>query len=96
MLHTVSLNDLRRNTAQELELLLQHIGAGDEILVMNDEKPLATIRPADKPQASFNSAATPAKPVTVRHLGLFPNLVTHIADDFDEPLSDFQDYMRPR
>jgi prevent-host-death family protein len=66
--------------AQEmLAVLVQQVLQGEEVIITQDDRPLVRMIPAKqtRPRAHFGSAK-----------GLIA-----IADDFDEPLDDFKDYM---
>ena len=67
-------------TAQkELPSLIQDVMSGKRLLLTLDRDPVAELVPAAKPRP---------KPVFGSAKGLI-----EIADDFDEPLEDFADYM---
>ena len=64
----------------QLSKLIQMALAGEEVIIAKRDKPLVklVVIEGEKPQ---------------RQLGLHPGLVKFIADDFDEPLDDFAEYM---
>ncbi len=64
---------------QQLPELLEEVIRGEEIVITNNGQPLVKMLQAApaKPQPTFGSAR---------------GLIT-IADDFDEPLEDFKEYM---
>ena len=63
-----------------LSKLIQMVIDGEEVIMAKRDKPLVKlVRIAEeKPQ---------------RQLGLHPDLVIYMADDFDEPLDEFSEYM---
>ncbi len=63
-----------------LSKLIQMVLDGEEVIIAKRDKPLVKLVVIEekKPQ---------------RQLGLHPGLVKFIADDFDEPLDDFAEYM---
>jgi len=64
----------------QLSKLIQMALDGEEVIIAKRDKPLVklVVIPEAKPQ---------------RRLGMYPDLVTYIADDFDEPLAEFAEYM---
>jgi len=64
-----------------LQDLIEEAMAGGEVLITRDRQPLVRLVP---------SVASPGR--KERPFGSAKGLV-HIADDFDAPLEDFQDYM---
>ena len=63
-----------------LSKLIQMVLDGEEVIIAKRDKPLVKLVVIQE-----------AKPQ--RQLGMCPNLVTYIADDFDEPLPEFAEYM---
>jgi prevent-host-death family protein len=63
-----------------LSKLIQLALAGEEVIIAKRNQPLVrlVVMPEAKPQ---------------RRLGACPTLVKYIADDFDEPLAEFAEYM---
>jgi len=59
--------------------LLNHVFVGEEIIILRDEKPVAKLVPVNGFKAK-------------RRLGTAKGKIK-IADDFDEPLEDFKEYM---
>ena len=53
---------------------------GEEIIISRGKKPVVKL-----------VALTEARPE--RKIGMYPNAVVRIAEDFDEPLQDFEDSM---
>jgi prevent-host-death family protein len=63
-----------------LSRLIQEVLEGETIVIAKRDKPLVTIEPYRETQE--------------RRIGAAPDLVEQIADDFDKPLEDFEDYSR--
>jgi len=63
-----------------LSRLIRQALAGDEVIIARDNVPVVKLTPVaeEKPQ---------------RQLGIAEGFVVYIADDFDEPLDDFAEYM---
>ncbi|MCE7983267.1 MAG: type II toxin-antitoxin system prevent-host-death family antitoxin [Caldilinea sp. CFX5] len=63
-----------------LSKLIQLALTGEEIIIAKGKQPLVKLiaLPTARPQ---------------RRLGMYPNAIIHIADDFDEPLAEFAEYM---
>jgi len=61
--------------------LIEEAMAGGEVLITRDSQPLVRLVVAATPRERKR-----------RHFGSAKGLI-HIADDFDEPLEDFRDYM---
>jgi antitoxin (DNA-binding transcriptional repressor) of toxin-antitoxin stability system len=94
MQHTISLSELQSNAEQQLGLLFERIALGDEVLVTQGNKPLATIRPAQPARSELSDAIySPAQQKPQRRFGICPDLIASIADDFDAPLADLNEYM---
>lgn len=64
----------------QLSQLIQRVLNGEEVIIARNNQPVVRLEAI---------ARTPAK----RKLGSLRGLVKSIADDFDEPLDDFKDYM---
>jgi prevent-host-death family protein len=62
-----------------LSRLLRRISRGEEIVIARSGKPVAKIVPFGSPEGG-------------RHLGRDAGRII-LADDFDAPIEDFQDYM---
>ncbi|MBE7529696.1 MAG: type II toxin-antitoxin system Phd/YefM family antitoxin [Ardenticatenaceae bacterium] len=63
-----------------LSRLIQQALAGEEIVIAKGKQPLVKL--VALPEAQ-----------TGRRIGHSPDVILYIADDFDAPLDDFQDYM---
>lgn len=63
-----------------LSKLIQKALAGEEVIIAKGKQPLVklTVLPEVRPQ---------------RRIGGAKGMITFMADDFDAPLEDFQDYM---
>ena len=62
--------------------LVHGLTAGDEVLIVENDRPVARLLPAEsKPQQ------------TPRQLGTMCGTVLYMAPDFDAPLEDFKEYM---
>ena len=66
----------------ELASLIHQVSAGDEVIITENDRPVARLVPAGAPP--------PRKP---RQPGTLRGSVLYMAPDFDAPLSDFQEYM---
>jgi antitoxin (DNA-binding transcriptional repressor) of toxin-antitoxin stability system len=64
----------------QLPELIHQLAPGDEVLIMEDDRPVARIVPP-----------LPAK--LTRKLGSLRDTVLHLASDFDEPLEEFREYI---
>ncbi len=69
--------------------LTVHIGFNELVQAINNlpddqRQHLRTVLDADKATATFSRERT---------FGTMPGLVTYMADDFDAPLADFDEYM---
>lgn len=64
----------------QLERLVDEAGAGEEVVITRDGKPVARL------VAPAPSAGRARVPGSAKELFVVP-------DDFDEPLEDFRDYM---
>jgi antitoxin (DNA-binding transcriptional repressor) of toxin-antitoxin stability system len=63
----------------ELPALIHGLAPGDELIITENNKPVARI---------VSSAPNSRK----RQLGSMPGTVLHMAPDFDAPLDEFSDY----
>ena len=73
----INLNEASKHLPELIEAAIK----GEEIIITKDDQPIAKL--------------VPVPPVKKRHpakAGSAKGLVT-IADDFDEPIDDFKDYM---
>jgi prevent-host-death family protein len=61
--------------------LIDKLQPGEEVIITRNAQPVARLVPA----------AAPARPP--RQPGLLKDKILHMADDFDAPLEDFQEYM---
>lgn len=62
--------------ASNLGRLLEEVKQGEEFVITRDDAPLARLSPVP----------------TTRQPGSAVGIVTYIAEDFDAPLADFQEY----
>jgi len=62
--------------ALDLPRLLERVRQGEEFVIVQDDAPLARLLPALPP----------------REPGSAVGIITYVADDFDAPLEDFQEY----
>jgi antitoxin (DNA-binding transcriptional repressor) of toxin-antitoxin stability system len=60
--------------------LIHRLGPGDEVVITEDDRPVARLTKAKSP-------AVPRPP------GFLRGTVLHMAPDFDAPLEDFKEYM---
>jgi antitoxin (DNA-binding transcriptional repressor) of toxin-antitoxin stability system len=67
--------------SRRLPELLHQLQPGDELIITEGDQPLARVVAAER--------ATTER----REPGTLRGTVLHMADDFDEPLDDFQEYM---
>ncbi len=65
----------------KLSELIQMLKPGDEIVITEDNQPVARLVRAAIPRAR-------------RKLGTLKGTVRYIAPDFDEPLDEFKEYMQ--
>ena len=75
---TITIQEAQSNLSQ----LIQQLANGDEIIITENEQPVARLLAIEKP--------TERKP---RRLGTMKGTVLYIAPDFDAPLEDFREYM---
>lgn len=66
--------------AAHLPELIEEVGAGGEVVITKDDQPVAKM-------------VGYVRPAGKRRPGSAKGLIT-IADDFDDPLEDFEEYMR--
>jgi antitoxin (DNA-binding transcriptional repressor) of toxin-antitoxin stability system len=67
---------------EKLPDLVRGLSLGDEVIIVENDKPVARIIPA---------VAQPQRPP--RRLGTMRGTVLYMAPDFDAPLEDFKEYM---
>ena len=63
-----------------LSRLIQEALTGERVVIARGSEPLIELTPIAKDQ-------------TARHLGVKTPIVEYMADDFDEPLEEFGEYM---
>jgi antitoxin (DNA-binding transcriptional repressor) of toxin-antitoxin stability system len=63
-----------------LSKLIQESLTGETVVIAKGHRPLVRLTPV-------------RKPAPVRRSGGLKGLIEFVADDFDEPLADFQEYM---
>lgn len=71
------------NAKREFDKLVDMASAGEEIILTQDEHPVARM-------VSIPAAET----APIRKPGSAKDSILHMADDFDAPLEDFQEYMQ--
>jgi antitoxin (DNA-binding transcriptional repressor) of toxin-antitoxin stability system len=76
VMSSVSLQEAQANLAS----LLHQLIPGEELVIMENNHPLARIVRTEKAQSG-------------RKLGTLQGTVLYIAEDFDAPLDDFREYM---
>lgn len=64
-----------------LPSLIHRLTAGDEVVITENDQPVARLLPAGPP------------PQKGRQLGTLKGTVLYMAPDFDAPLEDFKEYM---
>jgi antitoxin (DNA-binding transcriptional repressor) of toxin-antitoxin stability system len=62
-----------------LKALIGKLAPGEEVVITENERPVAKLVSADKPKE--------------RQLGTMKGTVLYMAPDFDAPLDDFKEYM---
>jgi antitoxin (DNA-binding transcriptional repressor) of toxin-antitoxin stability system len=72
---TVTLGEAKAH----LDELIEHLQPGEEILIVDQGRPLAHVKKAERNSWPCKAGSAAGK--------------IHIAPDFDEPLEDFQEYM---
>lgn len=65
-----------------LKELIRELAPGDEIVITEDQKPVAKL---------VSQAPAPPKPRPAP--GFLRDMITYIAPDFDAPLEDMKEYM---
>jgi antitoxin (DNA-binding transcriptional repressor) of toxin-antitoxin stability system len=65
---------------QTLFQLIQKAGQGEEIVILEDERPIARLTPIPRAEGT-------------RQRGSAKGLILSMAEDFDAPLDDFNEYM---
>jgi prevent-host-death family protein len=75
---TITLEDAQARLSE----LIDRLQPGEEVVITRDEKPVARLIGAPKPEEQ------PRRP-----LGFMKGSVLYIAPDFDAPLDDFKEYM---
>jgi prevent-host-death family protein len=78
---TVTIEEAKQHLAE----LIDRAASGEEIFILRDQKPLAKLMPVPGKGVE--------KPKTQRSFGSAKDMLIYIADDFDEPLEDFKEYM---
>ena len=79
MMATVTIQEAQARLPE----LIQRLTAGDELVITEDDQPVARLlQPAPAPQPNR------------RRLGTMKGTVLYMAPDFDAPLDDFQEYMQ--
>jgi len=64
-----------------LSRLIERVLAGEDVVVVRGREPVIALKPLRPPK-------------TGRRLGGLPDLVKHMAPDFDAPLPDFKEYLQ--
>lgn len=80
MHHYVRLED----AVNSLSALIQKVMNGEEVFITQNQKPIAKL---------VSISGAPTKPKKLIKAGSAKGLIK-IADDFDEPLDDFREYMQ--
>ena len=62
-----------------LSRLIDRALSGEEVVVMRGREPVVALKPLHAPKNK-------------RRMGGLPDLIRHMAEDFDAPVSDFRDY----
>jgi antitoxin (DNA-binding transcriptional repressor) of toxin-antitoxin stability system len=73
---TISIQEAQSNLSE----LIHRLAPGDEIVITEDDRPIARLTAASRP-------TTPRPP------GFLRGSVLSMAPDFDAPLDDFKEYM---
>lgn len=76
-MHQLTIEEVEKSFSR----LMWEVMAGEEIIITHDQKPIAKLVSLAKPNSRKQILPGSAK-----------GLIT-IADDFDEPLEDFKEYM---
>ena len=66
--------------AASLTQLINQLSPGEEVVITQDDRPIARLLPAEAP--------------CERQLGTLRGTVLYMAPDFDAPLEEFQEYMQ--
>ena len=74
---TISIQEAQSNLSE----LIHRLGPGDEIVITEDDRPVARLTAASRPK-------TPPRPP-----GFLRGSVLYMVPDFDAPLDDFREYM---
>lgn len=74
---TVSIKEAQANLTE----LIHQLSPGEELIVTEDNQPVARIISSRVPSGE-------------RKLGTMPGTVLYMAPDFDAPLDDFREYMQ--
>jgi antitoxin (DNA-binding transcriptional repressor) of toxin-antitoxin stability system len=74
---TISIHEAQSNLSE----LIHRLAPGDEIIITDDDRPVARLTAASRPMT------TPRPP------GFLRGSVLYMAPDFDAPLDDFKEYM---
>jgi len=74
---TVSIQEAQANLSE----LIHRLAAEEEVVITEDDKPVARLLPAAGPQRP------------PRRLGTLRGTVIYMAPDFDAPLDEFNEYM---
>ena len=77
-METITIQEAQAKLAE----LVHRLGPGDEIVITENDQPVARLVP---------TAAPPLR--RPRQLGTLKGTVLHMAPDFDAPLEDFKEYM---
>lgn len=77
---TVTLNEALVRLAELLELL----NSGETVEITENDRTVARLVPPDQ---------APKNGHNMRGMGSLKGTVTHMAEDFDEPLPEFREYM---
>jgi prevent-host-death family protein len=75
---TVTVEEAQAQLAQ----LIEKLQPGEVITITRDDKPLARLTGAEE------------SPKPPRELGTMKGSILYIAPDFDDPLDDFEEYMK--
>ena len=76
---TISIQDAQA----QLTDLIHHLAPGDEVVITENNQPVARLVPTVAPQVR--------KP---RQAGTLRGTIVHMAPDFDAPLDDLKEYMK--
>jgi prevent-host-death family protein len=84
-MHTVSIEE----AAAHLPELIAEAQKGGEVLITQNDQPVARLAP---PPASWATRVASVQPARWPGIGLYKGRIT-LAPDFDEPLEEFGTYM---